>query len=44
MLQAVLEFNAPENPGDYNLSLYVICDSYVGCDQEYELPLVVTAK
>jgi pre-mRNA-splicing helicase BRR2 len=42
--KASLEFNAPEIPGDYTLRLYVICDSYVGCDQEYELPLVVTAK
>eukprot|EP01039_Chlorochromonas_danica_P004415 gene4415-4836_t len=39
--KAVLEFTAPESPGDYNLNLYLICDSYIGCDQEYELLLTV---
>jgi pre-mRNA-splicing helicase BRR2 len=28
-------------PGDYNLVLYVMCDSYLGCDQEYEFNLTV---
>ena len=36
-----MEFTAPENPGDYNLVLYLISDSYLGCDQEYELPITV---
>ena len=36
-----LEFSAPENPGDYNLTLYLMSDSYLGCDQEYEVPLTV---
>jgi pre-mRNA-splicing helicase BRR2 len=36
-----LEFNAPEDPGDYNLVLYLMCDSYSGCDQEYEFNLTV---
>jgi len=36
-----LEFNAPEDPGDYTLTLYLMSDSYLGCDQEYELSLTV---
>jgi pre-mRNA-splicing helicase BRR2 len=39
--KAKLEFSAPENPGDYNLTLYLMSDSYLGCDQEYELSLTV---
>jgi len=35
-----LTFNAP-SPGDYNYTLYFMCDSYSGCDQEYELKLHV---
>ena len=36
-----LEFLAPEEPGDYNLSLFCMSDSYLGCDQEYSVPLSV---
>ena len=36
-----LEFSAPENPGDYNLTLYLMSDSYLGCDQEYDVALTV---
>jgi pre-mRNA-splicing helicase BRR2 len=36
-----LEFTAPEDRGDYNLVLYLMCDSYVGCDQEYEFNISV---
>lgn len=35
-----LDFVAPE-PGEYDYMLYLICDSYLGCDQEYELKLSV---
>lgn len=28
-----VKITAPE-PGDYKITLYLICDSYVGCDQE----------
>jgi len=38
-----LEFLAPEEPGDYNLTLFCMSDSYLGCDQEYELSLSVAA-
>ena len=41
--QTKLEFTAPENPGDYNMVLYLMSDSYLGCDQEYEIPLTVLA-
>lgn len=38
-----MEFVAPSDPGDYNLTLYFMCDSYFGCDQEYEINLTVVA-
>ena len=36
-----LEFNAPENVGKQNLTLFFMCDSWAGCDQEYEFELDV---
>jgi pre-mRNA-splicing helicase BRR2 len=39
--KAVLEFLAPEEAGDYNLTLFCMSDSYLGCDQEYSVPLSV---
>lgn len=41
LYQVKLEFSAPEDPGDYTLTLYLMCDSYLGCDQEYEIPMTV---
>ncbi|KAJ1627390.1 Sec63 Brl domain-containing protein [Pavlovales sp. CCMP2436] len=35
-----LEFVAPA-PGEHKYQLYFMCDSYLGCDQEYELKLAV---
>ena len=35
-----LDFVAPE-PGEYAYKLYLMSDSYLGCDQEYELKLKV---
>ena len=35
-----LEFVAPD-PGEYAYTLYLMSDSYLGCDQELELPLQV---
>lgn len=32
-----LDFDAPEEEGDCPLTLSLICDSYMGCDQEYEI-------
>merc|ERR1719253_2061538 len=37
----MLEFLAPEDPGDYNLTLFCMSDSYLGCDQEYSVPISV---
>lgn len=37
--KVVLEFLAPEEAGDYNLTLFCMSDSYMGCDQEYAMPV-----
>ena len=37
-----LEFAAPSEPGEYSLVLYLMCDSYMRCDQEYEFEITVT--
>uniref|UniRef100_A0A7S1ZT27 SEC63 domain-containing protein n=1 Tax=Trieres chinensis TaxID=1514140 RepID=A0A7S1ZT27_TRICV len=39
--KVALEFMAPEEAGDYNLTLFCMSDSYLGCDQEYSVPLNV---
>lgn len=39
--KVVLEFLAPEEAGDYNLTLFCMSDSYLGCDQEYSVPVSV---
>jgi len=39
--KAKLEFSVPEDAGDYTLVLYLMCDSYMGCDQEYEIEMSV---
>ena len=36
-----LEFLAPEEAGDYDLTLFCMSDSYLGCDQEYSIQLGV---
>jgi len=38
-----LEFTAPEDPGDYTFTLFLMSDSYMGCDQEYEVSVTVVA-
>jgi pre-mRNA-splicing helicase BRR2 len=39
--QAKLQFTAPDETGDCSYTLYFMCDSYLGCDQEYEIDLKV---
>jgi len=34
-----LDFAAPNTTGEHKLMLYFMSDSYLGCDQEYEIPL-----
>ena len=36
-----LDFEAPEKAGTYEYKLYLVCDSYLGCDQEYDVKIVV---
>jgi len=38
---AKLEFAAPAEVGECKYALYLMCDSYLGCDQEYEIELNV---
>jgi pre-mRNA-splicing helicase BRR2 len=40
--KAKLQFIAPEDPGNYSLTLYLMADCYLGCDQEFDVKLVVT--
>mmetsp|Transcript_22283 Transcript_22283/g.32353 ORF Transcript_22283/g.32353 Transcript_22283/m.32353 type:complete len:508 (-) Transcript_22283:191-1714(-) len=39
--RARLDFVAPDQPGTHELTLYFMCDSYLGCDQEYEFNIKV---
>eukprot|EP00923_Selenidium_pygospionis_P000890 GHVN01001382.1.p1 GENE.GHVN01001382.1~~GHVN01001382.1.p1 ORF type:complete len:2211 (-),score=363.43 GHVN01001382.1:2249-8881(-) len=36
-----LSFDAPETPGTHNFILYLMADSYLGCDQEYKFSVDV---
>lgn len=40
-LQTKLDFAVPSTPGKHTLTLYFMCDSWMGCDQEYEIELKV---
>jgi pre-mRNA-splicing helicase BRR2 len=39
-----MEITPPDLAGNYNLVLYLMCDSYLGCDQEYEFSINVIAS
>jgi len=39
-----VNFTAPDVCGNYKYTLMIVCDSYVGCDQEYDLPFDVTVE
>ncbi|CAL9215599.1 unnamed protein product [Arabidopsis halleri] len=36
-----LDFTVPNEPGEKSYTLYFMCDSYLGCDQEYSLSVDV---
>ena len=36
-----LDFTAPSELGEKKYTLYFMCDSYLGCDQEYEFTIDV---
>nr|WCZ58359.1 U5 small nuclear ribonucleoprotein 200 kDa helicase [Paratrimastix eleionoma] len=38
-----LEFTAP-SAGNYTFLVYLMCDAYMGCDQELEMPLTVVSE
>lgn len=42
-LRETLQFVAPSTPGTHKLTLYLMSDSFVGCDQEFELMLNLAA-
>jgi len=37
-----LIFDVPETKGDYHYYLYLMCDSYIGLDQQYDIKFKVT--
>lgn len=39
--KVVLEFLAPDEAGDYSLTLFCMSDCYLGCDQEYTINISV---
>lgn len=39
--KTTLDFQAPNVPGEYNYTLYFMCDAYLGCDQEYKVQFKV---
>ncbi|RMX47508.1 hypothetical protein pdam_00002126 [Pocillopora damicornis] len=36
-----LDFVAPSSPGNYSYTLFFMCDTYMGCDQEYPFKINV---
>ncbi|KAJ1664893.1 Pre-mRNA splicing [Coemansia sp. RSA 1813] len=40
-LTADVEFAAPETQGEYAYKMYLMCDAYLGCDQEFDLAFTV---
>lgn len=36
-----LSFEAPETPGKHQLVLFLMCDSYIGADQEHKFDIRV---
>ncbi|KAJ2722989.1 Pre-mRNA splicing [Coemansia sp. Benny D115] len=42
-LETLVEFTAPESIGTVAYKLFLMCDGYLGCDQEFDLTLDVQA-
>jgi pre-mRNA-splicing helicase BRR2 len=42
--KSLVEFSAPPRVGQHTLTLYFMCDSYLGADQEYTFDLKTTPK
>ncbi|KAI9137398.1 SNRNP200 protein [Paraphysoderma sedebokerense] len=40
-LNVKMEFNSPETVGQVTYKLFLMCDCYMGCDQEYDLEMDV---
>ncbi|CAJ0749211.1 10358_t:CDS:2 [Entrophospora sp. SA101] len=40
-LRIKLDFTCPNKPGEYKLRIYFMSDSYVGCDQEFDVDIDV---
>ncbi|KAJ2869747.1 Pre-mRNA splicing, partial [Coemansia aciculifera] len=40
-LATTLEFAAPEKVGSAKLKMFLMCDAYLGCDQEFDIELNV---
>ncbi|KAJ1904578.1 Pre-mRNA splicing, partial [Coemansia sp. IMI 209127] len=40
-LTTTVEFTAPETQGAYAYKMYLMCDAYLGCDQEFDLEFTV---
>ena len=38
-----LEFAAPAGAGKQDFALYLMCDSYMGCDQQFDFSLNIEA-
>nr|CAG8498239.1 12986_t:CDS:2 [Entrophospora candida] len=38
-LRIKLDFTCPNKPGEYKLRIYFMSDSYVGCDQEFDVDI-----
>ena len=39
-----ITFDAPSTSGQHELSIYLMSDSYIGCDQEYQCVLHVSEQ
>lgn len=43
LIHGLIHGRGPLKVGEHTLELFLMCDSYVGCDQEYAVELMVGA-